>query len=91
MEVYQLTILGVSLSTITLPAGLVDTFDNVCWRTHHRFNKWPSVSSLHQKCVQRVDILSMGGGAVAEWVRALACTGDRTVRDAGIGRRRRRL
>ena len=29
MEVYQLT----------LPAGLVDTFDNVCWRTHQRFNK----------------------------------------------------
>ena len=35
LEVYQLTLLDVS----TNPAGLVDTFDNVCWRTHQRFNK----------------------------------------------------
>ena len=43
---------------LTLPGGLVDTFDNVCWRTHQRFNTWPRISSLHQKCVQRVDVLS---------------------------------
>ena len=36
MGVYQLTLLGVSTNP---PRGLVDTFDNVCWRTHQRFNK----------------------------------------------------
>ena len=35
--------------------------------------------SLHE--TQSVREKSVGGGAVAEWVRALACTGDRAVRD----------
>ena len=48
MEVYQLTLLCVS----TNPPSRVSWY--VCWRTHQRFNKWPSASSLHQKCTQKV-------------------------------------
>ena len=56
LEVYQLSLLGVS----TNPPSRVSwyTFDNLFWPTHQRFNKWLSVSSLHQKCVQKVDVLS---------------------------------
>ena len=35
LEVYQLPYWVYEL---TLPAGLVETFDKVCWRTHQRYN-----------------------------------------------------
>ena len=39
LEVYQLSLNINWAYQLTLPAGLVDTFDHVFWRTHQRFNK----------------------------------------------------